>query len=131
MAIITVSYSEALPLLSKSLTKDNLYKFKDISNVLELGFPEINSNQISGLINKLANNGVFKKIKKKGERIDYKYLGNSICVKNGVDIKGILETEFDAILEKLRAIKVDIETVDDFSWIQKKIEAIEKLKNEK
>ncbi|MFP7492994.1 hypothetical protein SFC66_04320 [Terribacillus saccharophilus] len=73
MAEIKVSYIQGLIVVTQELTDKTGYEFSEIGEALKKHYPKINPNQISGLINKMADAEVFERFKEDGKRICYIY----------------------------------------------------------
>ncbi|MED1404658.1 hypothetical protein P4U07_17855 [Bacillus mycoides] len=73
---ITVTVEEAIQVIQKANLIDNkAYEYEDLKNILKYHFPQINDNQVSGLITRLSRSdkAIFIVDKQSGSRNKYIY----------------------------------------------------------
>jgi|GEM_PF-5918951 len=72
-AVVKVTYLQGVSAVQNIMKDGESYDYREISTVLKNDHPLINDNQISGLINKMADANVFIREKKEGRRLKYRY----------------------------------------------------------
>lgn len=146
MAEIKVSYIQGLMAVTQELTDKTGYEFREIGEALKKHYPEINSNQTAGLINKMADAEVFERFKEDGKRICYVYSGAkakaAIVAKNPlkkhaakITKKLTLKESLSEILEnayfEIENLPISIlKNAEDFKLLQKIKELQSKLIDE-
>lgn len=128
MALKTITAEEALNLLQKKLNQGQIYKYRDISKILSEGFPEINNNQIAGIISRFKKNGIFTAEKKAGSLTNYIFEGSiSPTIKNSDDIKDLVNNDYKQFITKLNSYKTLVSKSEDFEFLQNKINELNRI----
>lgn len=135
MANKTVHFQEAVAILTAEYTEGVSYKYGDISSTLLGAFPDINKNQISGLITRLVNTGYFEKYKEPGTRYDYIFKKNvqqnkgkiKSVINENKSLQEIVQGQINDLAENLNELKTSITTPDEFLWLQTKIDNLLQL----
>lgn len=73
MAIKTITFNQAVEAVKSELVVEKEYQYGEIADVLKKHFPEINSNQIAGLITRFSkgDTAIFESKKEIGSRKKY------------------------------------------------------------
>ena len=126
-AIRTVTFEEAVKAIEPKLEEKREYQYSDLSDILKDCFPEINSNQISGLITRFSRGSTafFETKKETGAR--QKYIFKSKTDKTFEEVNktkqfSIRERLISNIQESVSFIQdisfKDIQSNDDFKIIK-------------
>ncbi|MEC0073217.1 hypothetical protein CN964_21255 [Bacillus cereus] len=131
---VTVTFEDALRAIKENLEVGRDYKQKDIREVLENKFPNINPNQISGLMTRFINKSLFDVKREIGHRNTYVFTGGKkmACLGNdGITVKDYVKHTLQTSIASLKTISFgDIKSTEDFKLLKNTEEKLQEMLKE-
>ncbi len=132
----TVTFDQAVEAVISELVVGKKYQYGEIADVLKKHFPEINSNQISGLITRFSkgNTAIFESEKEIGSRKKYilqqKTAIGQIKELNEISIKQKIINNIQQSIVAIQQIpSKDIKDSNDFKLIKESESALNEVIN--
>ncbi|MBU4643098.1 hypothetical protein [Bacillus toyonensis] len=131
---VTVTFEHALRAIKENLEVGRSYKQKDIRAVLERNFPNINPNQISGLMTRFINKSLFDVKREMGQRNTYVFTGGKEMAglgNDGVTVKDYVKHTLQKSIASLKTISFgDIKSAEDFELLKNTEEKLQEMLKE-
>ncbi|MCH5460926.1 hypothetical protein [Bacillus cereus] len=131
---VTVTFEDALRAIKENLEVGRDYKQKDIRKVLEKKFPNINPNQISGLMTRFINKSLFDVKREIGHRNTYVFTGGKEMAglgNNGITVKDYVKHTLQTSIASLKTISFgDIKSTEDFKLLKNTEEKLQEMLKE-